>query len=63
MSTAAVTLATTIPGEHVRIAVSKDTEPFWIAAKERRLWRRSAATVRPSGCPRHRSAPTANLRR
>jgi uncharacterized OB-fold protein len=30
-------LATTIPGEHVRIAVNKDTEPFWEAAKERRL--------------------------
>jgi uncharacterized OB-fold protein len=37
MSTAAVTLAATIPGEHVRIAVNKDTEPFWQAAKERRL--------------------------
>jgi uncharacterized OB-fold protein len=37
MSTAAVTLATTIPGEHVRIAVNKDTEPFWQAARERRL--------------------------
>jgi uncharacterized OB-fold protein len=37
MSTAAVTLATTIPGEHVRIAMNKDTDPFWIAAKERRL--------------------------
>lgn len=37
MSTAAVILATTIPGEHVRIAVNKDTERFWQAAKERRL--------------------------
>ena len=37
MSTAAAVLATTIPGEHVRIAVNKDTEPFWQAAKERRL--------------------------
>ncbi|MBJ7336504.1 OB-fold domain-containing protein [Mycolicibacterium sp.] len=37
MSTSAVTLATVIPGEHVRIAVNKDTEPFWVAAKERRL--------------------------
>jgi uncharacterized OB-fold protein len=36
-TTAAVALATTIPGEHVRIAVNKDTEPFWQAAKERRL--------------------------
>ena len=30
-------LATTIPGEHVRIVVNKDTEPFWQAARERRL--------------------------
>jgi uncharacterized OB-fold protein len=37
MSTAAIALATTVPGEHVRIAVNKDTEPFWQAAKERRL--------------------------
>jgi uncharacterized protein len=37
MSAAAVTLATTIPGEHVRIAMNKDTEPFWQAAKEGRL--------------------------
>ncbi|MGO9100068.1 MAG: Zn-ribbon domain-containing OB-fold protein [Mycobacterium sp.] len=37
MSAAAATLATTIPGEHVRIAVNKDTEPFWQAAKEGRL--------------------------
>jgi hypothetical protein len=37
MSTAAVTLATAIPGEHVRVAMNKDTEPFWQAAKERRL--------------------------
>jgi len=37
VSTAAAVLATTIPGEHVRIAVNKDTEPFWQAAKERRL--------------------------
>jgi uncharacterized OB-fold protein len=31
------TLATTIPGELVRIAVNKTTEPFWEAAKQRRL--------------------------
>jgi len=37
VSATAVTLATAIPGEHVRIAVNKDTEPFWQAAKERRL--------------------------
>jgi len=37
MSTAAITLATTIPGEHIRIAVNATTEPFWAAAKDRRL--------------------------
>jgi len=37
MSTAEATLATTLPGEHVRIAVNKDTEPFWQAATEGRL--------------------------
>jgi len=31
------TLATTLPGEHVRIAVNKHTAPFWQAAKEQRL--------------------------
>jgi uncharacterized OB-fold protein len=37
MSSSIATMATAIPGEHVRIAMSKDTEPFWQAAKERRL--------------------------
>jgi uncharacterized protein len=37
MSSSIATLATAIPGEHVRIAMNKDTEPFWQAAKERRL--------------------------
>jgi uncharacterized protein len=37
MSAPPATLATTLPGEHVQIAVNKDTEPFWQAAKERRL--------------------------
>jgi uncharacterized protein len=37
MNAPTATLATVIPGEHVRIAVNKDTEPFWGAAKERRL--------------------------
>jgi uncharacterized OB-fold protein len=37
MNAPTTTLATTIPGEHVRIAVNKDTEPFWQAAKDRRL--------------------------
>ncbi|MEZ0351958.1 Zn-ribbon domain-containing OB-fold protein [Mycobacterium sp. pR1184] len=37
MSAPPATLATALPGEHVRIAVNKDTEPFWQAAKEGRL--------------------------
>ncbi len=37
MSAPPATLATTLPGEQVRIAVNKDTEPFWQAAKEHRL--------------------------
>lgn len=37
MNTPSATLATTIPGEFVRIAVDHITEPFWTAAKERRL--------------------------
>lgn len=37
MNALAATLATTIPGEFVRIAVDKTTEPFWQAAKQRRL--------------------------
>ncbi|OCB24393.1 acyl dehydratase [Mycobacterium malmoense] len=37
MSAPVTTLATPLPGEHVRIAVNKHTEPFWQAAKERRL--------------------------
>jgi uncharacterized OB-fold protein len=37
MSASVGTLATTLPGEHVRIAVNKDTAPFWQAAKEGRL--------------------------
>ncbi|MGX9787776.1 Zn-ribbon domain-containing OB-fold protein [Mycobacterium sp. MMS18-G62] len=37
MNAPPVTLAATLPGERVRIAVNKDTEPFWQAAKERRL--------------------------
>ncbi|HXL63015.1 MAG TPA: zinc ribbon domain-containing protein, partial [Mycobacterium sp.] len=37
MSAPPATLATTIPGEHVRIAVNHTTEPFWEAAKQRRL--------------------------
>jgi uncharacterized OB-fold protein len=37
MSAPLATLATTIPGEHVRIAVNHTTEPFWEAAKRRRL--------------------------
>ncbi|CDO31275.1 Zn-ribbon domain-containing OB-fold protein [Mycolicibacterium porcinum] len=37
MSASTATLATTIPGEHIRIAVNATTEPFWVAAKEKRL--------------------------
>jgi uncharacterized protein len=37
MSSSIAALATAIPGEHVRIAMNKGTEPFWQAAKERRL--------------------------
>lgn len=37
MNAPTATLAGTIPGEHIRIAVNKDTEPFWAAAKEKRL--------------------------
>ncbi|MGO9104044.1 MAG: Zn-ribbon domain-containing OB-fold protein [Mycobacterium sp.] len=37
MSAPVATLATTLPGEHVRIAVNKHTEPFWQAAKDGRL--------------------------
>jgi uncharacterized protein len=37
MSAPPATLASTIPGEHVRIVVNHTTEPFWQAAKERRL--------------------------
>lgn len=37
MNAPTATLAGTIPGEHIRIAVNAITEPFWIAAKQRRL--------------------------
>jgi uncharacterized protein len=37
MNAPAATLATAIPGEHVRIAVDETTRPFWEAAKQRRL--------------------------
>jgi uncharacterized OB-fold protein len=46
-------LATTIPGEHVRIAVNKDTEPFWAAARERRL-----VAPKCSDCGTFRLPPT-----
>ena len=35
--TATAILATTIPAEHIRIAVNATTEPFWLAAREGRL--------------------------
>jgi uncharacterized OB-fold protein len=37
MNAPTTTLATTIPGEHIRIAVNETTEPFWEAAKQHRL--------------------------
>lgn len=37
MNAPTATLATTIPGEHIRIAVNEITEPFWAAAKDKRL--------------------------
>lgn len=52
-STAAAILASTIPGEHVRIAVNKDTEPFWQAAKERRL-----VAPQCADCKKFRLPPT-----
>jgi uncharacterized OB-fold protein len=53
MSAAAATLATTIPGDQVRIAVNKDTEPFWQAAKHRRL-----SAPRCADCGTFRLPPT-----
>jgi len=37
MNAPTTTLAGTIPGEHIRIAVNAITEPFWVAAKDKRL--------------------------
>jgi uncharacterized protein len=37
MSAATTPLATTLPPEAIRIAVDPTTEPFWAAAKQRRL--------------------------
>lgn len=37
MNAPTTTLATTIPGEHVRITMDEHTKPFWEAAKQRRL--------------------------
>jgi len=37
MNAPTAALAGTIPGEHIRIAVNATTEPFWAAAKDRRL--------------------------
>jgi uncharacterized OB-fold protein len=37
MNAPPTTLAGVIPGEHVRIAMDSTTEPFWQAAKQRRL--------------------------
>jgi uncharacterized OB-fold protein len=37
MNAPTTTLAGTIPGKHIRIAVNAITEPFWVAAKDKRL--------------------------
>jgi uncharacterized OB-fold protein len=47
------TLANTIPGELVRIAVNKTTEPFWEAAKQHRL-----AAPQCAECGQFRMPPT-----
>ncbi|EKF21134.1 hypothetical protein C731_4837 [Mycolicibacterium hassiacum DSM 44199] len=46
-------LATTLPAEHIRIAVNRHTEPFWQAAKERRL-----VAPKCSDCGTFRLPPT-----
>ena len=50
---AAVALASTLPGQQVRIAVNKDTEPFWQAAKAGRL-----AAPQCADCGAFRLPPT-----
>jgi uncharacterized OB-fold protein len=47
-------LATALPGETVHIATSPTTEPFWAAAKERRL-----VAPRCARCGHFRLPPTA----
>ncbi|OBK63250.1 acyl dehydratase [Mycobacterium colombiense] len=54
MNAPTATLATTIPGEAVRIAVDKTTEPFWQAAKQRRL-----SVPQCGDCATFRMPPTA----
>jgi hypothetical protein len=53
MNAPPATLAATIPGELVRIAVNHTTEPFWAAAKQRRL-----AAPRCADCDSFRMPPT-----
>lgn len=53
MSTSTAQLATTLPGEHVRIAVDRHTEPFWQAAKDARL-----AAPKCAKCGTFRLPPT-----
>jgi uncharacterized protein len=53
MNAPTTTLATTIPGELVHIAVNKTTEPFWEAAKQRRL-----AAPQCADCGAFRMPPT-----
>jgi uncharacterized protein len=54
MNTPTVALATTIPGELVRIVVDNTTEPFWLAAKQRRL-----SVPQCADCATFRMPPTA----
>ncbi|BBZ14859.1 Zn-ribbon domain-containing OB-fold protein [Mycobacterium branderi] len=53
MSAPLATPATTLPGQHVRIAVNKHTEPFWQAAQQRRL-----VAPRCTDCGTFRLPPT-----
>jgi uncharacterized OB-fold protein len=54
MNAPTATLATTIPGELVHIAMDTTTEPFWQAAKQRRL-----SAPQCADCTTFRMPPTA----
>ena len=53
MNAPTATLATSIPGELVRIEMDKTTEPFWQAAKQRRL-----SVPQCADCAKFRMPPT-----